>query len=142
MVSPTPIVRKKEVVIMVGFPASGKTTYAKELEKEGNHVRIDGDSLKTGPRMVREAEKYVDTQSVIFDATNGTRVRRQLYIDFAKKHDMHVRCLWKNTSIEKSMEQNRERHRKGGPKIPDIAYYTYRKRFEAPSEGECEVVLI
>jgi bifunctional polynucleotide phosphatase/kinase len=131
----------KEVVIMVGYPGSGKSTIAKELEKH-NYIRIDGDALKTGPKMIKEAEKYVDQKSIIFDATNGTKERRQLYIDFAKKHNLGVRCLWKTTSIGDAMEQNRERQKQGGPKIPDIVFYTYRKKFEEPTEDECVVVKI
>lgn len=132
---------KKEVVIMVGYPGSGKSTIAKELEKH-NYIRIDGDALKTGPKMVKEAEKNIDQHSIIFDATNGTKERRQLYIDFAKKHNLGVRCLWKTTSIGDAMEQNRERQKQGGPKIPDIVFYTYRKKFEEPTEDECVVVKI
>lgn len=132
-----------KVIIMVGYPASGKTTLAKELEKQGNYLRIDGDSLKTGQRMVKEAEKHVSTKkSIIFDATNGTKERRRIYIDFAKKHGLPVQCIWKTTSIEMSMEQNRERQRKGGPKVPDIAYYTYRKKFEAPTNDECVITKV
>jgi bifunctional polynucleotide phosphatase/kinase len=130
--------KNNEVIIMVGYPASGKTTTAKEMEKQG-YIRIDGDSLKTGPKMVKEAEKYAGKHSIIFDATNGTKERRKYYIDFAKKHNMKVRCLWKTTSIDLSMEQNRERQKQGGPKVPDIVFYTYRKRFEEPSQDECIV---
>ena len=132
---------KKEVAIMVGYPGSGKSTIAKELEKQ-KYIRIDGDALKTGPKMIKEAEKYVDQNSIVFDATNGTKERRQMYIDFAKKHNLDVRCLWKTTSIGDAMEQNRERQKQGGPKIPDIVFYTYRKKFEEPTEDECVVVKI
>lgn len=134
-------VKEKEVVIMIGYPGSGKSTIAKDLEKH-NYVRIDGDILKTGPKMVKEAEKHVNKKSIIFDATNGTQERRKMYIDFAKKHDLPVRCFWKTTSIEQAMEQNRERQKEGGPKVPDIVYYTYRKTFEEPTEDECTVVKI
>jgi hypothetical protein len=34
------------------------------------------------------------------------------------------------------MERNKQRALAGGPKVPDIAFYVYRKRFEAPSEDE------
>jgi predicted kinase len=132
-------VNSKEVIIMVGYPASGKSTVSKELEKH-NYIRIDGDALKTGPKMVKEAEKYINNNSVIFDATNGTKERRKYYLDFAKKHNVNVRCIWKTTPIEQAMEQNRERQKQGGPKIPDVVFYTYRKKFEEPTESECTVV--
>jgi bifunctional polynucleotide phosphatase/kinase len=132
----------REVLIMVGYPASGKTTVAREMQEKYGYVHIDGDVFKTGPKMVKEAEKYAGTtSSVIFDATNGTKERRKLYIDFAKKHNLKVRCLWKTTPIDVSMEQNRERQKHGGPKVPDVVFYTFRKRFEEPcgSEEGCVV---
>jgi bifunctional polynucleotide phosphatase/kinase len=128
---------EQEVLIMLGYPASGKSTVAREMQAKYGYVHIDGDVFKTGPKMVKEAEKYVGTpNSVIFDATNGTKERRKLYIDFAKKHNLKVRCLWKTTPIDVSMEQNRERQKQGGPKVPDVVFYTFRKRFEEPNGSE------
>ena len=138
---------EQEVLIMVGYPASGKSTVAREMQAKYGYVHIDGDVFKTGPKMVKEAEKYVGSplpsgayNSVIFDATNGTKERRKLYIDFAKKHNLKVRCLWKTTPIDVSMEQNRERQKQGGPKVPDVVFYTFRKRFEEPCGSEGCVV--
>jgi hypothetical protein len=71
-----------------------------------------------------------------------TKARRTYYLDFAKKHNVPVRCIWKTTSIERAMEQNRERAKEGGPKVPDIAFYLYRKKFEEPTEDECKVIRV
>jgi bifunctional polynucleotide phosphatase/kinase len=141
-----PVIRggvEQEVLIMVGYPASGKSTVAREMQEKYGYAHIDGDVFKTAPKMLKEAEKYVGSplpsgayRSVIFDATNGTKERRKLYIDFAKKHNLKVRCLWKTTPIDLSMEQNRERQKQGGPKVPDVVFYTYRKRFEEPNGSE------
>ncbi len=141
-----PVIRggvEQEVLIMVGYPASGKTTVAREMQEKYGYAHIDGDVFKTAPKMLKEAEKYVGSplpsgayRSVIFDATNGTKERRKLYIDFARKHNLRVRCLWKTTPIDLSMEQNRERQKQGGPKVPDVVFYTYRKRFEEPNGSE------
>ena len=40
------------------------------------------------------------------------------------------------------MEQNKERAKNGGPNIPAIAFYTYRKNFKEPTIDECEIVKI
>lgn len=135
---PLTVVSGQEVLVLVGYPASGKSTVARDLEKNFGYVHIDGDVFKTAPKMLKEAAKYVDgaPSGVIFDATNGTRERRQCYVEFARKHNLRVRCLWKTTPIDVSMEQNRERQKLGGPKVPDVVFYTFRKRFEEPSEDE------
>ena len=131
----------KEVVIMVGYPGSGKSTIAKQLEFKG-YIRIDGDIFKTPQRMIQEAEKYIEHHSIIFDATNGTKEKRKYFIDFAKKHNCPVKCIWKTTDINTAMEQNRERQKQNGPKIPDVVFYVYRKNFQEPTPDECTIIKI
>lgn len=134
--------KEKEVVIMIGYPGSGKTTIIKNHFETNGYVRIDGDSLKTPIKMIKEAEKHINDKSVIFDATNGTKEKREYFINFAKSKGLPVRCIWNTTSIEKSMEQNKERAKNGGPNIPAIAFYMYRKKFKEPTMDECEIVKI
>lgn len=45
----------KEVVIMVGYPASGKSTIAHSLNKENYYV-VSGDIHKTVPKMIKDAQ--------------------------------------------------------------------------------------
>jgi len=125
--------KTKEVVIMVGYPASGKTTFAKSLK---GYYRVDGDIHKTVPALIRDANLHVGNSSIVFDSTAGTKAKRAEYVKFAQKHGLPVRVIWVQTSIEDSMERNKERALKGGPKIPDIAFYVYRKHFEEPKETE------
>ena len=118
---------------MIGYPGSGKSTVAKSL---GDYYRVDGDIYKTVPAMIREAEKHIDSQSVIFDSTGGTKAKRAEFVKFAQKHDLPVRVFWVQTSIDESMERNKQRALKGGPKIPVVAFYLYRKHFEKPEIEE------
>lgn len=131
----------KEVIIMIGYPGSGKSTMVKEQLEPKGYVRIDGDSLKTGAKMIKEAEKHPDS-SIVFDATNATHERREYYIKFAKKMNLPVRCIWVTTPIEEALERVKERERQTGIHIPNIALYRYRKVFEEPTRDECEVVKI
>ena len=124
--------KDKEVIIMVGYPASGKSTIANDL---GYYV-VDGDKLKTSSAMIKDAEKHISDGSVVFDSTAGTRAKRADFINFAKIHGLPVRVFWVTTSIDIAMERNKQRAATGGPKIPDVVYYVYRKRFEEPNEDE------
>jgi predicted kinase len=130
--------RSRAVVIMVGFPGSGKSTVAKNLEM----TIISGDELKTAPKMIKAAEAVIKTapgQSIVFDATNATKARRAEYIAFAKKHGRPVRCIHVATPIEVSMERNKGREKP----VPNIALYLYRKKFEQPTEDEgLEIVVV
>jgi len=125
-------VQHKEVIIMVGYPASGKTTIAKTIFEPASYYRVDGDSLKTAKAMIKDAEKHVDSQSILFDSTAGTKDKRAQYVAFAQKHNLPVRTLWVQTSIEQSIENNKQR----GSTVPLIAFYMYRKNFEEPTEDE------
>ena len=124
----------QEVVIMVGYPASGKSTISKNLESEG-YYRVEGDVHKSVSAMIKDAEKHID-KSIVFDSTAGTKAKRAEYVKFAQKHDLPVRVFWMQTSIDVSIERNKQRALAGGPKIPIIGFYLYRKHFEEPTEDE------
>jgi bifunctional polynucleotide phosphatase/kinase len=135
----------QEVVIMVGYPGSGKTTLAKQFEETGRYFRVDGDKFGTSAKMLREGELgLAGGLSVVFDSTNGTREKRKGFIEFARRHGLGVRCVWVDRGIDEAMEQERERvWRTKAKKIPEVVFYTYRKRFEEPLEEEgCLVVRV
>ena len=130
--------RSRAVVIMVGYPGSGKSTIAREL---GGTV-ISGDVLKTSAKMIKAAEQALKAnpgQSIVFDATNATKARRAEYIEFARRHNLPVRCIHVATPIEVSMERNKGREKP----VPNIALYLYRKKFEQPTEDEgLEIIVV
>ena len=125
----------KEVIIMIGYPASGKTTIAKKIfESAGYHI-VNGDELKTTSKMIKNAISNLN-KSIVFDSTAGTTEKRQEYIKFAEKYNIPVRAIWVQTPIDVSMERNKQRAFISGNKIPDVVYYVYRKNFDEPNENE------
>jgi len=126
--------KTQEVVIMVGYPASGKSTISKLLEDDG-YYRVEGDIHKSSSAMIKDAEKHLD-KSIVFDSTAGTKTKRAEYIKFAEKHNLPVRIFWVQTSIDESIERNKQRAFEGEPKIPLVAFYMYRKHFEEPATSE------
>jgi len=129
----------QEVVVMVGYPGSGKTSVAKELvdNSSSTYVHVDGDALKTPAKLAKEARKVLaNNKSPIIDATNPTRAGRQLYIDIAREHNVSIRCIWVKTSMEDSMARNANRYDQGKQAVPSIVYYVYRKKFEAPTTDD------
>lgn len=126
-------ISKLEVIILVGYQGSGKSTICNQFP---NYHVISGDILKTPTKMIKEASKYINEKSIIFDATNGTIERRKLYIDFANTNNRTVRCIWIDTTIDKAIERIQIRENNGGSHVPKIALYKFRKSFVIPDVNE------
>ena len=75
----------REVVIMVGYPGSGKSTIVKNVFEPAGYFIANGDLLKTSTKMIKEAKKHISNKSVVFDATNPSKRKRLEYIQFAKE---------------------------------------------------------
>ena len=135
--------QNREVVVMVGYPASGKSTIARDLVVRAGYYRVDGDALATATAMVRDARKQPADTRIVFDSTGGTVKRRAAFIEWAKSAGRPVRIVWVTTDIDTAMDWSAERSRTGGAHVPAIAFYVYRKHFEEPTATEgAEIVVI
>ena len=77
---------KQEMIIMVGFPGSGKTTFCKEHLIPHGYVHINRDTLKTPVKCLKVCtESLIAGKSVVIDNTNPQKEIRKKYIDIAKK---------------------------------------------------------
>ena len=125
-----------EVIIMMGYPGSGKTTVANEICNDKQYLHIKGDDYKSNtPKMLKAALDYIQSKkSFVFDATNSTIEKRKLYVDFAKKHNYIVQCVHVSTPMDISYKRNLLRQDE--KKIPKIAFSVYKKYYEVPNEIE------
>lgn len=135
--------KKQEMIIMMGLPGSGKTTFAKQ-HFDDRYVIVSGDELKTIDKMIKNTKKYLqENYSVIIDATNPSKKKRAEFIDIAKTIGIPIKCIHITTSLEEAVHRNNERAKNGKSGVPKIVYNIYKKNFEEPSEDEgCEVIKI
>lgn len=126
--------KKKEVVIMVGMPGSGKSSFCKY--NLPNYYLVCGDTFRTQEKMLQEGEKRIKQGSIIFDGTNGTIQKRQRYITFAKKHNCKVKCVYLKKNVNKAYQQIRKRKLEGGNYIPLSVLENYEKQLEEPTLHE------
>lgn len=125
-----------EIIIMVGYPGSGKSTIANYICNSDNYVSINSDDYKTTPKMLKKAKDYLlNKSSIIFDATNSSIKKRNEYITFAKKNNYYnIKCIHVSTPLSVSFKRNRLR--KEEKQVPKIAYSVYTKHYQEPSSDE------
>jgi len=91
-----------EVVLIAGLPGSGKSTLAQDLVGRG-YVRLNRD--EAGGRLASlvaalDREIKAGGQRFVLDNTYTTRRSRAAVIEKAWAHDLSVRCVWLDTSLE------------------------------------------
>jgi aryl-alcohol dehydrogenase-like predicted oxidoreductase len=151
-----PVTAAREVVMLVGMPAAGKSTYSMQLVEQG-YVRLNrderGGSLLDLARTV-DRELAGGATKIVVDNTYATRGTRAPVITIAKKHGASIRCIVVATPLEQSQAHAAARilakqlaaH---GPTIlctPDAllgpgeilpsAQFRYRREYEPPALDE------
>lgn len=132
----------QQMIINVGYPGSGKTSFTKK--HLSGLVHINQDTLKTPAKCLKECESALKLKkSVVIDNTNPTKAGREKWIQLAEKYKVNVICYNFTTDLNTAKHNNHYRHysTKAGVKIiPDIAYFTYRKKFEEPDKSQFEKI--
>ena len=147
---------RPSLILLVGIPGSGKTTYAQEyINNKPNIVHLSSDAIRKelwGDEALQGDNNEVfslmqsraiaalnEGQSVIYDATNITRKDRSYIISLCPKF-VKIEChiIW--APIETCIERDAARERTVGKEVIDRML----KRFQAPyyDEGIDEIKVI
>jgi bifunctional polynucleotide phosphatase/kinase len=130
-----PLSTNPEIVIMMGYPGSGKSTIAENICKNENYIHIAGDIYKTSSKMRKASLEYIlQSKSVVFDATHSSIKKRNEFIELGKKYNYEVKCIHVATSLDISYKRNKARCDE--KQVPKIAYSVYKKFYEEPTEEE------
>jgi len=131
---------KQEMIIMVGCPGSGKSTFSKKALVPNGYVRINRDTLGTNDRCLLETRAALEKgKSVVIDNTNPSVDSRVQYKRLADQHAIPARCFYMNTSLELAQHLNGYRMKLSRGKIktvPNVAYSMYKAKFVKPTKAE------
>jgi len=127
-----------EVVILIGLPGAGKSTfYRQRLASTHAHVSRDNFVNHRNPAR-RQAALIEDAlaggRDVVVDNTNLRAVDRAPIIQAARRHGAQVVGYFFLPDVPGCRARNRMRE--GRTRVPEVAIYAGMKRLETPSSGE------
>lgn len=136
-----------ELIMLVGLPASGKSTWAKEYSETHPDYIVhssdklreemygdnydDADNSKVFEELHRRILEDLKMHSVIYDATNLVKKRRVHFLKGVHKH-VYKTCIMFLKTYEKCLKDNSKRENS----VPDEVITRMRKVFSPPMYHE------
>ncbi len=129
---------ENHVIIMSGYPASGKSSLAKYLADNYKYTIISQDIFKTAAKTRKAFLEALGKNPIIIDNTSPDIPSRRFYIEKAQEKHLQIDSIYCTTPINIAYHLNYIRcEQSEEPKfIPKIVYYTFRKKFQHPSTDE------
>jgi bifunctional polynucleotide phosphatase/kinase len=128
------------LLLMVGPPATGKTTISKNLELIFGLLRINQDTLKTSAKCIKATKDAIKSrENIVIDNTNASVSGRKQYLDLIKDTDYIAVAM--DIQVPKELANHLNYYRvetsKGTiVKIPSVVYNVFYKRYEKPTLEE------
>jgi len=115
------------MIIFVGMPGVGKTTYYNNFLKPKGYVHVNQDTLKSKSKCLTTTKRACQNgQCVAVDCTNPGQSRREEFYSIANKHDYDIVTI--------HFEGDGRQRNKLRPKpVPTIGYSMYYKYLVEPT---------
>lgn len=95
-----------KVTMVMGYPASGKSTVTKELVAKGSvSLNRDTEGGKIVDLLPKMESLLNDNKDIVLDNLFALAEVRKPFIDLAKKHGADISCLLMGTSIETELNE-------------------------------------
>ncbi|KAI1374745.1 PNK3P-domain-containing protein [Hypoxylon crocopeplum] len=142
---------KQDIVLFCGPPGAGKSTFYWRNLKPLGYERVNQDMLKSRAKCFKAASEFLDGgSSVVIDNTNPDVDGRKEWVEFARKHDVPIRCVWfkvpkalcEHNDVVRAL--NKPMNPEARVALPTLAFNGYFSRFREPKvkEGFQDVVEI
>lgn len=129
----------KEMIILVGPPGSGKSTYCKDY-LYGSHVRINQDSLGSRHMCQLVAETCLESGiDVVIDRCNINKHHRAPFIKLAKQYGYVIKAICLNTDPKVCEDRvvARQNHETIDEKMPEDKKREIVRNFLKSLESPC-----
>ncbi|MGP8245018.1 MAG: AAA family ATPase [Bryobacteraceae bacterium] len=133
------------IIVLIGLPGSGKSTYLKKLGTAGlasDRIRLwlaDDETDQSVQRRIFQTLRYLLRQRLAIgrpvtyiDATNLTPRERRPYLEIARKRGCTAEAIFFDVPLEVCRKRNRRRSRV----VPDDVLRRMSERLTPPTEAE------
>jgi bifunctional polynucleotide phosphatase/kinase len=131
----------QEILLLVGSPASGKSSFAKLYCS--SYEIICQDELKTISKCKKKCIEMIKLKkNIVIDCTNRNIKSRSIWTTLANEYSIPIRCVVMDMNKNLCLHLNRYRKLYKEKQIPDIAIHVFFKNFTIPSieEGFNEII--
>ena len=134
----------QEIIVLVGYPASGKSTFAKTYLLPNGYAHVNRDTLGTIHKCKSAATDALEAkQSVVIDGPNPNVEARSDWVALARQFQVPIRCyqLLTDLNLAKHLNTVRAVTVTGTKPISSGVYNVFKSKFQEPktSEGFTEV---
>jgi len=118
----------RTLIVFVGSPGSGKTTFATRYLSPYRFVHINQDMLKTRSNVLKTLQSNLELgNNIVIDSTNPRQETRQEYYNMAENYNYNIMVFWfvRNGESRNKLRQN---------PVPAIALRTYYYKLVDPAD--------